>query len=847
MATLGDPSDPEAGPLEPPVIARRGLAARRENPVDFHALRRAAIERAQAASGRRWTDYNLHDPGVTILEQVCYALTELAYRADFPVADHLCGLDGQVAYERQGLFRPQDILPCRATTQADYRRLLIDKVAELADARFAAPDAQAPGLHRLRLRFAYNRDGDDPVAIARRIQDAKAAYRASRGFAEDLDDDVGLIAARLCDLRLDASITGMRDPEDLAADIYWRCAIFIAGLPRPKSYDELVRAGRPYDEVLDGPRTRHGVIESAELDATGRGRLVLSDLRAQLLQIDGVSDVSRLELKFEDGAVVTRVLEWSAEAWAPRLRIPGAGADISLLRLSRREMVEPLDPQAVARRFADSGRPMLAGFMSASDGFEEVAPPPRGVFRPPGGYESVQNQFPAIYGLGRRNAMEAGAQAGGRVAQLTAYLALFDEMLANGAAKLAHVRDLFTPEGTGATGGRRDVLGDAEVSGIEALWAAPRDVVRERAYAEFDRDDDRLSRVLDYLLSLYGEIFAQNTSRQFLDFLDSRELGRTLLELKRAYLKDIVVLGRDRAAGFDYGLDLWKTPSATSGLQQRIALLLGFRTWRARPLTRLFAARRRAAAAGRSRALPPAPTRDVAADEALSPLAWPIAPERSRRGDAAALRRLRQERSLHAALLIHGVNRQRYGWRPNPRGKGGRLLLGPDRSGDPNGVADGSERWWDLGAFADEAAAARIADKLRRRILRLNAASEGFHMVEHILLRPRTPGATGFDPAFHPLRATFVFPGWTARTCRGPFRHFADETVQINCPAHVAARCLWLDFPQMQQFERLQGAWLNALRLWTVRGERLDRVDAAAAALADFLRPRLAAAAPGAR
>ncbi len=39
---------------------------------DFSSLRQEGIALVQALSGGTWTDYNLHDPGVTILEALCY-------------------------------------------------------------------------------------------------------------------------------------------------------------------------------------------------------------------------------------------------------------------------------------------------------------------------------------------------------------------------------------------------------------------------------------------------------------------------------------------------------------------------------------------------------------------------------------------------------------------------------------------------------------------------------------------------------------------------------------------------------------------------------------------------------
>ena len=51
--------------------------------LNFQVLRDIGIKRLQALSSDLWTDYNLHDPGVTILEVLCYAITDLGYRNNF--------------------------------------------------------------------------------------------------------------------------------------------------------------------------------------------------------------------------------------------------------------------------------------------------------------------------------------------------------------------------------------------------------------------------------------------------------------------------------------------------------------------------------------------------------------------------------------------------------------------------------------------------------------------------------------------------------------------------------------------------------------------------------------------
>ena len=57
--------------------------------MDFDFLKAEGIRRIQEMAGNIWTDYNEHDPGVTILEALCYALTDLGYRTSFDMKDLL--------------------------------------------------------------------------------------------------------------------------------------------------------------------------------------------------------------------------------------------------------------------------------------------------------------------------------------------------------------------------------------------------------------------------------------------------------------------------------------------------------------------------------------------------------------------------------------------------------------------------------------------------------------------------------------------------------------------------------------------------------------------------------------
>ena len=92
-------------------------------PIDYEGLRKKAMELISEFSSDSWTDYNTHDPGITIMEILCFALTELGLRADIPIKDLIAK---SINEKKAGLYPSHDILTNKPVTKNDYRKLLID-------------------------------------------------------------------------------------------------------------------------------------------------------------------------------------------------------------------------------------------------------------------------------------------------------------------------------------------------------------------------------------------------------------------------------------------------------------------------------------------------------------------------------------------------------------------------------------------------------------------------------------------------------------------------------------------------------------------------------------------------
>ncbi|WP_422104875.1 hypothetical protein [Winogradskyella sp.] len=91
---------------------------------DFDFLRKEGQRYIESLTHKLWTDYNAHDPGITIMEILCYAITELGYRTNFDIEHILANANGKI--ENKSFFTAKQILTNAPLTVLDYRKVLID-------------------------------------------------------------------------------------------------------------------------------------------------------------------------------------------------------------------------------------------------------------------------------------------------------------------------------------------------------------------------------------------------------------------------------------------------------------------------------------------------------------------------------------------------------------------------------------------------------------------------------------------------------------------------------------------------------------------------------------------------
>jgi hypothetical protein len=109
---------------------------------NFADLRETGIRCLEALSGKVWTDFNSHDPGITILESVVYAMTEIELRTSLP--------DEDLFLSENPLFAPFVVpsfaLACEPVLDADWQKSVAD-LEGISRSWLAENPLNAPALY----------------------------------------------------------------------------------------------------------------------------------------------------------------------------------------------------------------------------------------------------------------------------------------------------------------------------------------------------------------------------------------------------------------------------------------------------------------------------------------------------------------------------------------------------------------------------------------------------------------------------------------------------------------------------------------------------------------------------
>jgi len=93
---------------------------------DWNLLRKEGLNFIEKLSSDLWSDYNVHDPGITILEVLCYAITELGYKTAYDIKDLLVEKNSEPFEDLYQFLTARQILTNHPVTIYDFRKVMID-------------------------------------------------------------------------------------------------------------------------------------------------------------------------------------------------------------------------------------------------------------------------------------------------------------------------------------------------------------------------------------------------------------------------------------------------------------------------------------------------------------------------------------------------------------------------------------------------------------------------------------------------------------------------------------------------------------------------------------------------
>lgn len=753
-------------------------------PAEFDDLRRHAIGRAQKASGNIWTDYNVHDPGVALIELFCFALTELDYRADFPVADLLANPEGRLQLKEQDLFRPAEALPTSPVTLGDWETAISHRAPSVARVfvhrHEATGGAAHPGLYDIYVVPADAPDMSREEAEARALQDVRTWFDARRNLCEDI---AVLEAAKPIDVRLHAEVRvrGHDAPHRVAAEIYDLC-------------DQLLQGHADFSP--ERPATRRDVAEAPEL-YYGPSR----DLRREQVSLVRLFDaIARIE---QVAGVISLTLTPSLETPLAkgayhRIQAPRPGEEPGLrLTVADREAPFDIHEMRVERARLRTQRRLSHELTLDRDDWSAEPHGRRRDFS----HTPLGAGLPRIF-LADGEALSIAARPEDRAsaAQIRGYLAHFDAVLASVTEDVAHFYELYSsrfydPCPSRAAKAETYFPGTFDLAAVRrAIRHSPEPEAIELAdvIARQDPRHDRKGRTLDYLLALYAERFSQNSLRRHDLYRSAAGRRDAVLDNRARLLREVAHLSRSRFFG-----------GPASGLARKLEILLDFPERGDDKASHAFEAvrltedptpdgdggpTRRRLPSRHRRAAPRIPSNRLrAAADVLTMLA-----PRVKTAPASPLDLTRQTAFLHCMppsddVIRAGALQDSWLLTPADRNRW-RLFFLPQRGGDAYLAA----------TCATRKAAIERANQLRAMFAEANRKAEAVYVIEDILLRSGHD-----DPEVRPMFLWVVISGWTVRTRDPDFRELAEETVVGLCPAHLSHRVVWLDRWEMKEFESI--------------------------------------------
>ncbi|MGQ1785076.1 MULTISPECIES: hypothetical protein [unclassified Saccharicrinis] len=822
------------------------------NDLDYQFLKEKGLEYIEKLAGNIWTDYNSHDPGITMLEMLCYAITDLSSRIEMPIENILT--PEKEGFIEDQFFKALQILPGKPVTEDDYRKLFIDmegvkncwlqkfRKTVYVDCRndllsydkgdFELSDDQdrkefdLNGLYTLLVDFDelsdddFPTDADKEAEIDRIKNEIITTYHKNRNLCEDLIEvkQVETQAVKVCayvELYQEADEEMVHAQIVRILDNYFSPDIWFYSL------QQMFDKGYTSDQIFEGPVLNNGFIDPEELsNAQLRSEVRLSDIVQLIMKVEGVKVIKDISINDCSNPV-----EEDKDVWL--LCIEEDKKPI-LCEKSAFSYYKGVLPVNVNEDAVKTYNEQLEAEEEAKKELAKIGQEieiPKGKYWGTGATTTVQNDFPETYGIGQvglppRSTVERKAQ----VKQLKGYLLFFDQIFATYFAHLEKVKHLLSVDNklskTYFTQAVKDIKDFDEL--VRDYPIANDDDLTDKLLSDLDDNIIRKNELLDHLIARFAEKFSE------FSFLMKELYGsfaeQSIVNAKEVFLSEYGEMINDsgstvnkgisnwRGTAFNYfdqpASELWETDNI-AGAQKRIARLCGMKNFNRRNLSESFVE-----------------VYDLIDSDGDKVYRWRITTDEgvkilsaTENYDHKTPRAAIDELYLSVVRVVETSVKtitEAFKSEVEDEAEIGNFKIqispGNKYSFDViNREADPSSSDWIIARqflYYDTQEELEVAILEIIRFFVKDFTEEGMFIVEHMLLRPDVTQATVPQSQFMPVctencescqpvdpysyRVTVVLPGWTYRFGNPDFRNFMEDLIRKELPAHVLARICWI-------------------------------------------------------
>ncbi|RZJ90535.1 MAG: hypothetical protein EOO20_07865 [Chryseobacterium sp.] len=582
-----------------------------EDQTDFHFLRKTGIEYIEKLGGKLWTDYNSHDPGITTLEVLSYAITDLGMRMNLNMEDILASEDVNKDIHTQFL-KATEILPSRPLTELDYRKLFIDITMVSGSRRPIRNCWLVPKNERLYVDCETGKLDFNPIGDKTKHFDVKGLYDLYVDYSEDIDPDdiecgdfsvkskileryhanrslcedlaeIKQIETQKVAVCARIGIVNKADEELVHAKVLKAVNNYLSPEVHFYSLKQMLDKGLATDQIFEGPLLDNGFIDTEELrNSQLRREVRLSDIISEIMKIDGIKEIHEISIAGCD-SIIKQNNDWLIcieKGRKPEL------CELSSFSYSKGSLPLNINDQKVQNYLETLQREEEVLRDDARQNKELALP--QGNSYDIANYATILNEFPDTYGVGISGIIgNKNPEREALAKQLKGYLLFFDQILAGYFKHLEKVKEVLSVNGdlkrTYFTQTLKNIKGFEE---LVSDYATDDDQLTDSLYEELDNSVERRNEVLDHLISRFAETFSDYTF--LMKSLYGKSADEIVLSNKENFLKEYQSLSKDRGLGYNYTLfsdsDIWDTNNI-SGVQKRIARLLGIKNYKQRNLS----------------------------------------------------------------------------------------------------------------------------------------------------------------------------------------------------------------------------------------------------------------------